>query len=482
MNPGFGSDSAVLIGGLLALTGIVAARVTARWRVPGLLVFLAIGMVAADEGLGLVRFDDAALAGDLAVIALLVILFEGGLTTPTAAWREAGVAAVLLATFGVAITAGVVGLGAWWLLDLDATTAAILGSVVASTDAAAVFAALRSRGLASRVRSILQLESGLNDPMAILLTAGMVEVWRDPPDTAEWITFLSGQLAGGAAIGFVIGRCSRPLVRRWTGAHRSTMGVLTLGVAGCSYGIAATLGASGFLAVFVTGAVLAPLARHRGGLLTFHEGLAATAQAALFVILGLLVFPSRLLDDLDEALVITGVLILIARPVAVHLLMPLVRVPWREAVMVSWAGLRGAVPVVMATIPLTAGHPDGSLVFDVAFVVVVISVAIQGPSVASLTRRLGLDTANPMPSTEIIPLDDLEADLVEIELVDGSPVTGWRLRDRPLPPGVRVAWLRRGDVAIVPDGDTVFQSGDRLLVIHPADRDLEALDSWIAGA
>jgi cell volume regulation protein A len=482
MNVGFDADPAVLIGSLLLISGIVAARITARWRVPGLLVFLALGMIAGDEGLGLVRFDDAALAGDLAVVALVVILFEGGLTTPRSAWRDAAAPAGLLATFGVAMTAGIVGLAAWGLLGLDPTTAALLGAVISSTDAAAVFAALRSRPLPARTRSILQLESGLNDPMAILLTAGMVEVWRSSPSVSDWVVFLGGQLLGGASIGLAIGLIARNLVTSWSGEHRSSLGVLSLAVAGAAYGSAAVVGASGFMAVFVTGAVLSPLVRRIGGLRTFHEGLAATAQAALFLILGLLVFPSRLLDDLDEAVVATAVLVFLARPLAVHLLMPLVRVRWRDAVVVSWAGLRGAVPVVMATIPLTAGHPDGSLVFDVAFVVVVISVAVQGPSVAPLARRLGLDGEAPSPRTDVIPLDDLDADLIEIDVPSTSRVDGQRLASVPLPPGLRVAWLQRGATAVVPDGDTVLQAGDRLLVICPIDHDLDLLEHWVLDA
>ena len=391
MSVGFRVDVAVLLGGVLLAVGVVASGIAARYRVPSLLLFLGLGMLVADDGLALIRFDDVALAQDIAVVALLVILFEGGLTTDPAAFRRAGLPAVALSTLGVVITAGVVGLAAWWLLGLSASTALLLGSVIASTDAAAVFAAVRSEPLPPRVRDLLTLESGLNDPVAVMLTIGMVEVWRADTSALDWVGFVSLQLLGGIAIGLATGIVARWAVRRFDEVLASSYGVFTLGIAGVTYGLAALTGASGFLAVYLAGVVLTSARRPQPGLLSFHEGLASTAQAVLFLLLGLLVFPSQLLDDLGQAVVVTAVLVLIARPTAVHAVLTPFGVPQRESVLVSWAGLRGAVPVVLATIPLTAGHPDGSLVFDVAFVVVVISVALQAPLVAPLAQRLGLE-------------------------------------------------------------------------------------------
>ncbi len=395
MSVGFRVDLAVLLGGVLLAIGVVASGIAARYRVPSLLLFLGLGMLVADDGLALIRFDDVALAQDIAVVALLVILFEGGLTTDPAAFRRAGLPAVALSTLGVVITAGVGGLAAWWLLGLSASTALLLGSVIASTDAAAVFAAVRSEPLPPRVRDLLTLESGLNDPVAVMLTIGMVEVWRADTSALDWVGFVSLQLLGGIAIGLATGIVARWAVRRFDEVLASSYGVFTLGIAGVTYGLAALTGASGFLAVYLAGVVLTSARRPQPGLLSFHEGLASTAQAVLFLLLGLLVFPSQLLDDLGLAVIVTAVLVLIARPAAVHAVLTGFGVPQRESVLVSWAGLRGAVPVVLATIPLTAGHPDGPLVFDVAFVVVVISVALQAPLVAPLARRLGLGADGP---------------------------------------------------------------------------------------
>jgi cell volume regulation protein A len=483
MSAGFGVDVAVLFGSALLVIGVVASGLTSQYRVPSLLLFLGLGMVVADDGLGLIRFGDAALAQNIAAVALMVILFEGGLTTDPASFRSVGVPAGLLATIGVVVTAGVVALGAWGLLGLSGETALLLGAVVSSTDAAAVFAALRGESLPRRTRWLLQLESGMNDPVAVMLTVGMVELWRADPDEIDWVTFVVLQLAGGALVGVTVGWGARWLMRRFHAGFATSFGVLTLAIAGVSYGSAALLGASGFLAVYLTGVVLAAERRQVRGVLAFHEGLAATAQASLFLLLGLLVFPSRLLDDLGTALLVTVVLILVARPAAVHGVLALFGVPFRQAALVSWAGLRGAVPVVMATIPLTAGHPDGSLVFDVAFVVVVISVAVQAPTVAPLARRLGLVADDPTAvAAEIVPLDALDADVVEVTIPVDSRVIGAMLRDVPLPDNARVSLVVRDRATFVPDGSTVFAADDRLLVVFPHGFDLTDLDRWTFGA
>jgi potassium/hydrogen antiporter len=482
MSAGFGVDVAVLFAGALLVIGVVASGLTSQYRVPSLLLFLGLGMLVADDGLGLIRFGDAALAQNIAAVALLVILFEGGLTTDPASFRTVGVPAGLLATVGVVVTAGVVALGAWYLLGLSGETALLLGAVVSSTDAAAVFAALRGESLPRRTRWLLQLESGMNDPVAVMLTVGMVEVWRADPSTVDWVWFVVVQLVGGAIVGVAVGLCARVLFTRFHAGFATSFGVLTLAIAGVSYGLAALLGASGFLAVYLTGVVLAAERRPVRGVLTFHEGLASTAQASLFLLLGLLVFPSRLWDDFGTALLVTIVLIFVARPAAVHGVLALFGVPFRQAALVSWAGLRGAVPVVMATIPLTAGHPDGSLVFDVAFVVVVISVAVQAPTVAPLARRLGLVADDPTAvAAEIVPVDALDADVVEVTLPADARVVGAMLRDVPLPDKARVSIVVRDRVTFVPDGATVLTADDRLLVVFPHGFDLGDLDRWTFG-
>ncbi len=479
MSTGFAVDAGLLLAGTLLIVGVIASGLAARARVPSLLLFLGLGMLVADDGLGLVQFDDARLAQNIAVVALVIILFEGGLGTPPTAFREVGVPAGALASLGVVITAVTVAGTATIVLGWEFEAALLIGSVVASTDAAAVFAALRSEPLPQSVMRTLQLESGMNDPVAVLLTVGMVEVWRADPTAWDWGTFLISQLGIGAAIGLAIGWAARSLVGRATGAV-SSLGVLSLAIAAVSYGAAALAGGSGFLAVYLTGVTLANSQRRVRGVLLFHEGLAATAQGVLFLLLGMLVFPSRLWNDVGTSLLLAAALVLVARPLAVGLILPWFRSTVRETVVVSWAGLRGAVPVVLATIPFTAGHPDGSKVFDVAFVVVVVSVAVQAPTVGPLARRLGVvdDRVRSTVAAEIVPVDAHDADLVEIEIPPESRLVGRALRDEPPPGDARVATIHRGDATVIPSGTTVLAAGDVLLVIVPRGSDLDQLDEW----
>jgi cell volume regulation protein A len=479
MSSSFSVDPGVLLVGVLVLVGVIGSGFTSRFRVPSLLLFLALGMAVADEGLALVRFDDAVLAQNIAIAALAVILFDGGLGTAGSAFRLVGIPAGLLATAGTAITAGVVALAGWWIGGLEPTTALLLGAVVASTDAAAVFAALRTEPLPRRTTQLLQLESGLNDPVAVLLTVGMVEVWRSDPTGGDWVWYLVVQLAVGAAIGLGAGRIGRWIVDHVRGGAAASLGVVTLAIAAISYGGAAVLGGSGLLAVYLTGVVLTGSERASRSVLFFHEGLAATAQSILFLLLGILVFPSELFGDLPLSLLVVAVLILVARPLAVAATLVWWRTPWREMTVVSWAGLRGAVPVVLATIPFTAGHPDGAVIFDVAFVVVVVSVALQAPTIGVLARRLGVVADDSvMMRREIVPVDALDADIVEITVPATTRLQQLTLRDAPPPAGARVAIIHRDDTTVVPTGSTTIEPGDVLLVVTPRTCDLGRLEAW----
>ena len=479
MSSSFSVDPGVLLVGVLLLVGVVASGFTSRFRVPSLLLFLGLGMAVADDGLAWVQFDDAVLAQNIAIAALAVILFEGGLGTDPRSFRSVGGPAALLATVGVAITAGAVAI-AGSLLGLDSTTALLLGAVIASTDAAAVFAALRTEPLPPRTSQLLQLESGLNDPAAVLLTVGMVEVWRADPDGWDWAGYLGAQLVVGIVVGLAIGRFGRWVVDHVRGGAAASLGVVTLAIAAISYGGAAVLGGSGLLAVYLTGVVLTGSERASRSVLYFHEGLAATAQSVLFLLLGILVFPSELFGDLGLALVVVAVLILVARPIAVATVLVWWRTPLSEMAVVSWGGLRGAVPVVLATIPFTAGHPDGALIFDVAFVVVVVSVAVQAQTIGALARRLGVVAGDSViVRREIVPVDALDADIVEITVPVSTHVRPIALRDDPPPGGARVAVIHRGDdTTVIPTGSTTIEPGDVLLVVTPRTCDLDELESW----
>lgn len=479
MSAGFPVDGAVLLAGMLLLVGVIAGDLASRLRIPSLLLFLGLGMAIADDGLSLVEFDNTQLAQNIATVALVVILFEGGLGTTPNSFRSAGLPAGLLATLGVLITAGVVSLAVWLIVDLEPLTAMLLGSVVASTDAAAVFAALRSEPLPERTRRVLQLESGLNDPLAVLLTVGLVETWRAEPSALDWTSFLFTQITGGAVVGLAIGVVGRRVVGAARGGAVASLGVLTLAIAAISYGLAAGIGGSGFLAVYVTGVSLANGRRSSRAVLYFHEGLASTAQAVLFLLLGILVFPSELMGELGTALIAAGALVFVARPLAVWALLIWTKRPAAEMAVISWAGLRGAVPVVLATIPTTAGHPDGQLVFNVAFVVVVVSVVLQAPTVGALARRLGVVAHHP-PSVkpEIVAVDALGSDLVEMTVPVGSRLEGHLLADRPPPEGARIAVLRRDDTTLVPTGSSTLAADDTLLMVTSRECDLSSLEDW----
>jgi potassium/hydrogen antiporter len=478
MHSSFPIDVGVLFGATLVIVGVVVSGVADRFRLPGLVLFLLLGMVVADDGLELVHFADARLAQNVAIVALIVILFEGGLATAPEAVRRAGAPAAVLATVGVVLTAAVAAGGAALVFDIPASSSLLIGAVVASTDAAAVFGALRGQAMPARVRDLLQMESGLNDPVAVMLTIGMVEVWRSSPGPADWIEFGLLHLVGGLAVGLLIGFGARTALRKLQLPSASSYPVLALAVAGLAYGVATEIGSSGFLAVYLTGLVLGRKRRLVRSLLSFHEGLAAAAEAVLFLMLGLLVFPSRLLDVLWPSLVVALVLMLIARPLAVALCLPWFRFNRRELTVVSWAGLRGAVPIVLATIPLTAGHPDGSLVFDVVFVTVLVSLVVQAGTVGMLVKRLGFVEEPSGAQAEVAVLDSLVADLIELRLTSQSPAIGSRLRDRVLPEGARVALVVRDDQTFVPDGDWVLMINDVLLVAVAPDTSPETLVAW----
>jgi cell volume regulation protein A len=478
------SDELLLATGLLLVAGVLGAGFAARVRVPSLLLFLGLGMAIGDDGLNWISLSDAELTQGIAVVALVVILYDGGLGTRLPDLRSVAAPALSLATIGVLVTAGVVTVVAGPVLDVDRTTALLIGAVVASTDAAAVFSALRGVPLPRRLSHLLEAESGANDPMAVLLTVGILEAWAGDPVPGDWVAFGLRTLLGGLFVGVVVGWSGAALLSRARLLGASFYPVLAVGIGVLSYGAAAALEASGFLAVYVAGVLVADRAPSRRRAVRRNlEVLASTAQIGLFLLLGLLVFPSDLDEEALGALGVAVVLVLVARPLAV-----LVSIGWlgfdrRELALVSWAGLRGAIPIVLATFPLTVGHPDGALIFNVVFFVVVLSVLAQGLTVAPLARRLGLE-AEPAPSatvTEALPLDAPGVEALEIEVGSSAGLVGRTLRDVPPPHEARVAVILRDEEVVVATGATEVAAGDRLVVFGPTRPDLLLeLQAWVA--
>ncbi len=460
-------DLALLIGCGLILVAVLAVRMSSRTGLPALLVYLAIGLAIGEEGLG-VRFDDYALTGDLGLLALAVILAEGGLTTRWATVRRALPVAVVLSTVGVAVSVAVVAGVALLATDVSTRTALLLAGAVASTDAAAVFSVLRRLPVVGRLRSVLEAESGLNDaPTVVLVTLVSSTSWAST-HWYEVLGLVTYELIAGLAVGLAIG---------WIG--RSTLGRLALPSAGLyplatvalvllAFGIAGSLHASGFLAVYVAGLVVGSTRLpHRRAVLGFATSLSMLAELGLFVLLGVLASPSRLVEAVPTALIIGAAATFLARPLAVAVSTTPFRMPWREQVFLGWAGLRGAVPIVLAIVPVTSGVPDGTKVLDVVFVLVVIYTLLQAPTLPALGRRLGVveDLEARDLEVEAAPLDAVGADLLQITVRPGSHLHGLYADELRLPRGAVLSLVVRAGEGSVPDLNTRLEHGDHLLVV-----------------
>lgn len=385
----------ILFGAALLVVSILASVVSDRIGAPLLLVFLGIGMLLGEEGLFGIRFDDLQAAHLIGSLALAVILFDGGLRTQTSTFRVALRPALTLATLGVAITAGITGAGLAWALGLDWEQGALLGAIVASTDAAAVFGLLHAQGLAlkQRVAATLEIESGSNDPMAIFLTIVLVEILARQPDllaATAAVTFVQ-QLGLGVAFGVLGGILLAQVINRVT-LSPGLYPLLALGGGLASFGGAAVLGGSGFLAVYLAGLIAGNRRLQAAqNIRRFHDGFAWLAQITMFVVLGLLVTPSELVPVAPQGLLAAALLILVARPVAVVTTLAPFRFPWREQLFIAWVGLRGAVPIILGLFPLLAGIEQAELFFNMAFFVVLVSLVVQGWTIAPAARLLGLE-------------------------------------------------------------------------------------------
>ncbi|MFL6241358.1 MAG: potassium/proton antiporter [Actinomycetes bacterium] len=456
---------ALLAGAGVLLVALGAVRLALRIGVPGLLLYLAIGIAIGEDGLGL-HFDNVQTARDIGLIGLALILAEGGLTTRWEEIKPGAALAATLATWGVAVSVGVTTVIAHYAIDVDWRAAALIGAVVSATDAAAVFSTLRNLRLPRHLAGLLEAESALNDaPTAILVT---VLAERNAGSIAHAAGTIVYQIVVGFGIGVVIGFVAATALRRIALPAVGLYPIGTLAFAIASYAAAAASGASGFLAVYVTGVWLGSTALpHRRSTLGFAEGVGWLAQIGLFVMLGLLVTPSRLGGAILPALAVGGGLLLVARPLSVLLSAVWFRIPLREQAFISWAGLRGAVPIVLTTIPLTTGVHGASRVFDTVFVLVVVFTLIQAPVLPPMVRRLKL--AVPVSSRELsveaAPLDELYADLLEVTVTAQSRIRGVEVWELRLPQGAAVVLVVREGRAFVPEPHTVLQVPDELLIV-----------------
>lgn len=467
-----GINLAILVGGFLFVISIIATLISARLGAPMLLVFLIIGMLAGEQGLVGIKFDNPQVAFLIGSIALVIILFDGGMRTHPERFRVALAPASMLATLGVMLTCGIVGISAAYLLDMTLLQGLLLGAILSSTDAAAVFSIFQSQGLRikDRVASTLEIESGSNDPMAVILTLTLVGILAQGEPVSWSVAFVFLQQAVvGALMGYGAGRVFVFLCRK---LPLSFAFFPLLAVASCIFIYAATnsFGGSGFLAVYLMGYLVGnarlPQIIH---ILRMHDGLAWISQIGMFLMLGLLVVPSNLMNHLVPALLLAAVLIFIARPIAVFLSLIPFRFPARDQLFISWVGLRGAVPIILALFPWLAGMPDEHLYFDVAFVVVIVSLVVQGWSIVPVARWLKLEVPAELTPDQVMPLDAVPSnDVMEVlafKVTDTSPVLASSWMDLQFKQPVHFLGVVRDGEWILPAKTPVFTSKDTIMVL-----------------
>lgn len=465
-------DYVLLAASILLVLSVLASKASSRFGVPALLLFLAIGMLAGSEGLGGIYFDNAEVAQSVGVVALALILFSGGMDTNWQDVRPALRSALALATLGVFVSALLVGWFATIVLNFSLLEGVLLGAVVSSTDAAAVFSVLRTRGvnLKGRIEPLLELESGTNDPMAVFLTVGLTHVLAQPDASLLGLApeFVL-EMTLGAAAGVGMGKLMMLIVNRVRLQVEGLYPVLTIALVLLTYGATSVLGGNGFLAVYLAGLVFGNEDFvHKRSVLRFHDGIAWLMQIVMFLALGLLVFPSRLVPVIGVGLLIALFLAFVARPISVFAALLFARMAPNEKLMVSWVGLRGAVPIVLATFPLLAALPNAETIFNIVFFIVITSVLVQGTSLPLVARWLRAEAPPaPLPRypREFVPHVDLTSQVIEVPVGRASPMANQAIVDLSLPPGALIILIKRQDERIVPNGGTVLNGGDTLVVV-----------------
>jgi cell volume regulation protein A len=459
------------IGGLLAVSAVLS-RASQRLSVPLALLFLAIGVAAGREGIGRIPFDDFQFAYRAGSAALVLILFDGGLKTPLASVRRVAAPAATLATLGVVGTAAIIAFVAHWL-GLGWAPAMLLGAVVSSTDAAAVFSVLRGSGtsLDHKLGATLEVESGFNDPMAVILTTVLTEnlLSAGTISVAGVVLEVLQHIVIGAASGVAVGYAARRLLARYRLPAGGLYPVLTLGAALLAFSIPTLLHGSGFLGVYVAAIVLSSgRLPYRRSLLRVHDALAWFSQVAMFLMLGLLVSPSQLLRVASVGLLLALLLAVFARPLVVALCLLPFRYSPRQTAFLGWVGLRGAVPIILAVFPVLMHAPGAEWLFNVVFFIVVVNSLIPGATVPWMTRRLGLAVDTPAPPVAVMEIEshlELNADLLGFTVDEALPVAGALIADLPFPEHAAVAMVVRGRELIAPKGSTRLETGDHVYVI-----------------
>jgi len=457
---------------ILMFVSVISSKLSDKFAVPVLLLFLAIGMLAGSEGPGGIYFDNAPLAKSIGVVALIFIIFSGGLDTNWKDTKSIILPGVILSTLGVLFTAIITGFFAIHILKFTFLQGMLLGSIVSSTDAAAVFAILRSKriNLKKPLEPLLEFESGSNDPMAVFLTLGFISLL-----TVKGMSIISLiprfvlDMGMGAFIGYLMARGSVFFIKRLKLDYEGLYPVITISLVLLTYVIAIFLKGNGILAVYLAGLGLGQAEfRNKRTIMKFHDGLAWICQIVMFVTLGLLVFPSHLIPLIGTGLLLTLLLMVVARPLSVFLCLLPFKISIRKKTMLSWVGLRGAVPIILATFPFTAGIPQADVYFNIVFFVVIASVFIQGTTIPVVSKLLKLDL--PLTSKKSYPIEFEKTEGIDAELTDiivpyNSGAAGKMIRDLNVPEKCLIMLISRNDKFVIPSGTTVIEGGDVLLVL-----------------
>lgn len=457
---------------VLLFVSVISSKISDRFAVPVLLLFLAIGMLAGSEGIGRIYFDNAQIAKSLGIVTLVFIIFSGGLDTNWKDSKSIVLPGILLSTIGVLVTAIITGFFAVYILKFSFFEGMLLGSIVSSTDAAAVFAVLRSRRISLKkpLKPLLELESASNDPMAIFLTLGFISLLTiKGAGLVSLVPRFALDMGMGALIGFLMARAIVFIVKRLRLDYEGLYPVITISLVLFTYVISVFLKGNGILAVYLAGLGLGQAEfPNKKFILKFHDGLAWISQIAMFVTLGLLVFPSHLVPLMGAGLLITLLLMVVARPVSVFLCLLPFRLSFPKKMMVAWVGLRGSVPIILATFPFTAGLPQADVYFNVVFFVVVASVFIQGTSIPIVSKMLKLDA--PLVDKKSYPIEfekveGIDADLNDLIVPYNSGAIGKTIRELNVPEKCLIMLISRDEKFVIPSGATVIRGGDVLLVL-----------------
>jgi potassium/hydrogen antiporter len=465
-------ETLLLAGSSLLLLSIFASKISGKFGIPALLIFLAVGMLAGSDGIGGIHFNNASLAKSLGTVALILILFSGGVDTEWSTLHRVWKRGVALSTLGVLTSTILVGGFMAVVFHFSWLEGLLLGAIVSSTDAAAVFSVLKSRSvsLKRQLRPLLEFESGSNDPMAVFLTIGFIHLIQNP--ALFWMSLIPEflwQMAVGGLLGYGVGLSMVFIINRLKLEYEGLYPVLTLSMVLFTFGLTAALRGNGFLAVYVAGLMMSNRDFvYKKSLVRFHDGLAWLMQIAMFVTLGLLVFPSRLMPILGIGLLVSLFVMFVARPLSVYISLLFARMSFNEKTMISWVGLRGAAPIILATFALIAEIPKANLIFNIVFFIVLTSVLFQGSLIPYIAKALNVDT--PFEKKKRYPIEfehihGTDTDLLDFLIPFNAQVAGKSIAELNLPPDSLITLVCRNEDFVVASGKTILEEGDVVLAL-----------------